>query len=497
MKRKPNKKTPNTPATIVYQPKSPQQNFSKTTYPFSPDSLISRLQNDDFSESDCFDNEKGHKIILKAVKPLRNYRSYHGEIYVQISSIKTETVGQNKVEVNMIVHVIDDMGNYITGLSSKNPQFHWCNLKDLSNQGSERITNYRVKEINLNDSHPYILDAVLDHSGSMSNDRVISLQKAFANYKNLHYNTNVIGAIKFDHQIFRECIPAKNVADDCFFINGYGMLGGGTALFDAIGQSLEVVKSFDIDSRHILVITDGYENSSRKFTSPHQITQYAKSGSSSVSIHIVGFGLFVDHELLASKIAQPTGGSFYRLCNSNEFEIIFNEIDKRIRNYYIVSYTTEKICGEHLAQLSLCKDKNRYSAENYYYLDCNTFDTVYFDFNSSKVKNKYKPKIKEVAEYLNYNRNANIVVAGHTDSIDSDMFNFRLSQKRAMAVYDVLLSYGADANQLTVEFYGENYPKSTNRSSKGRAKNRRVEFISNEKMKFLTPDESSLNFRIK
>ncbi len=69
-----------------------------------------------------------------------------------------------------------------------------------------------------------------------------------------------------------------------------------------------------------------------------------------------------------------------------------------------------------------------------------------------------------------------IIVAGYTDSRGSDKNNKKLSQKRAQAVVNYLQEKGVSNKSLRAMGYGEENPVATNRTSKGRALNRRIEF---------------------
>lgn len=73
-----------------------------------------------------------------------------------------------------------------------------------------------------------------------------------------------------------------------------------------------------------------------------------------------------------------------------------------------------------------------------------------------------------------------IIAVGHTDSIGSDAYNQKLSERRAAAVKAYLVSKGIEANRVYTEGKGEKQPVAENRTNgrdnpEGRAKNRRVE----------------------
>ncbi|MDZ7593679.1 MAG: OmpA family protein [Thiobacillus sp.] len=70
-----------------------------------------------------------------------------------------------------------------------------------------------------------------------------------------------------------------------------------------------------------------------------------------------------------------------------------------------------------------------------------------------------------------------VEVAGHTCSIGTEEYNLGLSQRRAEAVRNYLVSKGVSADRLTVRGYGESRPVASNDTREGRAQNRRVELV--------------------
>jgi len=102
-----------------------------------------------------------------------------------------------------------------------------------------------------------------------------------------------------------------------------------------------------------------------------------------------------------------------------------------------------------------------------------------FEFDSAVVDIAGDAILENVAADIKANQDVNIkvLIAGHTDSIGSDAYNFALSQRRAQSVKDKLLAKGVPSDRLFTKGYGEERPIATNQTAEGRAANRRVEII--------------------
>jgi OOP family OmpA-OmpF porin len=68
-----------------------------------------------------------------------------------------------------------------------------------------------------------------------------------------------------------------------------------------------------------------------------------------------------------------------------------------------------------------------------------------------------------------------VIATGHTDSVGTDAYNQKLSERRAAAVKDYLVSKGIPAAKVTTIGKGESQPVATNKTKEGRQKNRRVD----------------------
>ncbi|MFI4940224.1 MAG: outer membrane protein OmpA [Burkholderiales bacterium] len=100
---------------------------------------------------------------------------------------------------------------------------------------------------------------------------------------------------------------------------------------------------------------------------------------------------------------------------------------------------------------------------------------AFFDFDKSIVKPEGKAKLDYLTSKLKDMNLEVIVAVGHTDSIGTVEYNQKLSVRRAEAVKKYLISKGVEAKRVYTEGKGKKQPIADNKTSAGRAKNRRVE----------------------
>ena len=99
---------------------------------------------------------------------------------------------------------------------------------------------------------------------------------------------------------------------------------------------------------------------------------------------------------------------------------------------------------------------------------------IEFKTGSTKLDPHYEAKIKKFAELLKKHPNYKATIIAYTDSIGSKKRNLLLSTKRAQDVYNELIKLGIDKNRLKFKGYGESHPIASNKTEKGREKNRRI-----------------------
>ena len=98
-----------------------------------------------------------------------------------------------------------------------------------------------------------------------------------------------------------------------------------------------------------------------------------------------------------------------------------------------------------------------------------TFEDVFFDFDSATITAEGEAKLREIGSTLITIMSADIEVHGHTDATGPEEYNMGLSQRRAEAVRDWLLTNFSqlNSNQFTVRQFGETQPIATNDTRDG------------------------------
>ena len=105
-----------------------------------------------------------------------------------------------------------------------------------------------------------------------------------------------------------------------------------------------------------------------------------------------------------------------------------------------------------------------------------TFESgLLFDYDSDVVKPTARTNLTDLANSLRRYPDTEVLIVGHTDAQGSDSYNMNLSQRRANAAKNFLVSQGIPANRIRTQAMGESEPIASNETAEGMALNRRVE----------------------
>jgi len=102
---------------------------------------------------------------------------------------------------------------------------------------------------------------------------------------------------------------------------------------------------------------------------------------------------------------------------------------------------------------------------------------VLFDFGKYTLKPDAQVKLAKVSGILLAHPGLTLQVEGYTDNVGSEQFNQKLSEQRAAAVQDFLVSQGIAPGNVSAKGFGKNNPIASNDTAQGRSQNRRVQIV--------------------
>ena len=97
-----------------------------------------------------------------------------------------------------------------------------------------------------------------------------------------------------------------------------------------------------------------------------------------------------------------------------------------------------------------------------------------YDFDSDVVRPEAQKNLQSLASSLNQYPGSDILIVGHTDSVGADSYNQALSERRASAAANYLVTQGVARSRVATRGVGEAEPVETNSTDAGRQQNRRV-----------------------
>lgn len=103
-------------------------------------------------------------------------------------------------------------------------------------------------------------------------------------------------------------------------------------------------------------------------------------------------------------------------------------------------------------------------------------ENIFFDVDKYDLQEKSLTELRKILRFLQENPGVRVEISGHTDNTGSASYNVQLSEKRAAAVNNYLVSQGISPGRLIPKGYGSQQPIADNDSEEGRQKNRRIEF---------------------
>ena len=421
---------------------------------------------------------KVERRIKKHYAP-KNYISVQEASSVNRNSSEDIVIKKNiqpKLNIALMYPRITPKKGYF---SFKAGYFNYNNLfNDISNQDIEYIrlrvpdsvgSECEVKKfkIVLNKKIKRHVSFLLDHSGSMGDDRANELQKAVieAIRKNSvrdKKNDFIYSIHKFDGNI-KHLVTSNKISDieqALTPVTGLKGFGGSTAILDAIVQGLEIIKKDKVsESKIIFLLTDGVTNTDRTKLKRSDIIGDAIRNN--VSIVPIGFGNGVDYEYL-NAISHYSGGQFLRIYNKNEFQELYNNLLIDFEYSYEIEFSPCMFAQDIEIELKLKGFDTPLVGTTFfstpplegYSIDLN----ILFKKGSDDINISYFDELDQLFNLLDYRKDINITIEGHTDKVGSEMQNIKLSKKRAQKVKKYLMGKGIKETRISTEGYGWSFP---------------------------------------
>lgn len=105
-----------------------------------------------------------------------------------------------------------------------------------------------------------------------------------------------------------------------------------------------------------------------------------------------------------------------------------------------------------------------------------SLQVINFELDKAIIPDVNKPLLDRAVQIMEQVPDMELMIIGHTDKLASNAYNMELSQERADAVKEYMVSQGADASKLQTTGKGETDPIADNSTEQGRFRNRRIEF---------------------
>ena len=103
-------------------------------------------------------------------------------------------------------------------------------------------------------------------------------------------------------------------------------------------------------------------------------------------------------------------------------------------------------------------------------------NNIFFDYNKASIKSESFAELERLVELMIVEPYMRVEISGHTDNVGSDSYNKKLSNERAKAVVDLMVSLGIASDRFEYIGHGFDQPIADNETDEGRQRNRRTEF---------------------
>lgn len=469
--------------------------------------IETRNEKDEISQVIAHIKVKGRKNFIKATKEVPKLQA--GEVYkMEILEVDRK---QYPEKITLKVIAYDAFGNFITGLS-KEPTKYFKKIQESIEGKNTEVSGFAVKEVLEELGAEKVFGVCTDYSGSMGGATIEMSEKALQIFLKNKFDKDVVSMTKFDEKLANIVEPTnekEKLLKEYKFI-GLNGFGGGTALYAGADEALKSIEALKSKEKYIVLITDGFENSSFQYFETHAYTGQKlveRARKLGVKFIVVSFG-DATNEVMLRTLAELTDGYFYSIDDPKDIIGAYKEIPRIFRHYYQITYKPIKAEGKRQVNLQYFNNqktekivRNIQIGEKYNITDLDTQVGVSlqsgasktslfpnkqllippqtvanFQFNKANLEWTYISNVEKYIKFLQKNPKTVVVIYGHTDLVGEKSKQVQLSAQRAEAIREQFIAKGIDASRIKIQACGKNYPiwKKEEFAWQGR-ENRRVE----------------------
>jgi outer membrane protein OmpA-like peptidoglycan-associated protein len=193
-------------------------------------------------------------------------------------------------------------------------------------------------------------------------------------------------------------------------------------------------------------------------------------------------------ENVLDEVVTDAEGNFnFRVYENENYILMAGKEGSDAHKYYVtrLDYTT---IGRSIPQEELTKLVTNVTFDTLMYLEpiilekSIVLENIYYDFAKWDIRSDAAQELDKLVDILYDNPEISIELSSHTDSVDNESYNQRLSQRRAESAVEYMVTAGIARNRIIAKGYGESSPIARNTNPdgtdnpEGRQKNRRTEF---------------------
>lgn len=220
----------------------------------------------------------------------------------------------------------------------------------------------QIASLSLADDEPISVTILLDTSGSMTSDKMDAARRAAAKFISDLQGGDRVAVLTFDNTT----VPQIDFTGDHTAARQRVELvqstpGGGTCLYDALYQTIQMTAQEPAGRRAIIILTDGVDEAGGKpcsYYTADDVIGLATEKNTRVPIYTIGLGSLVDASIL-DRIARQTSGHYLYAVAATQLDALFGRLTDELRSQYVLHYTSAAVGGNHTLTIQVSRSGAR------------------------------------------------------------------------------------------------------------------------------------------